>query len=144
MKLKNLTTIGIALIVVAGVSAIVMAQGAPTVSGTMTLSMSDGACVKTLAGNDGGDRIKAKRNGSVRWNVTNHCTSDASIAVGDFIRKGGGSDDPFTAGRSACSATPGKSCSISLRVKDDAGVRTYSYSVSINGTKQDPDLIIEG
>ncbi len=144
MKLMNLQTIGIAILAAAGASVLVMAQAPPAVHGRMTLSMSNGRCVKSLAGNDGGDRIKAKRGGAVQWDVTNNCGADASIAVGDFIRKGGGDDDPFVAGRTNCTAAAGKTCSISLKVKGDAGVRTYSYSVSINGTKQDPDLIIEG
>jgi hypothetical protein len=144
MKRNAFITIGTAILVAAGASALVSAQAPPTVHGRMTLSMSNGKCVKTLAGNDGGDRIKAKRGGVVQWDVTNNCSADAAVAVGDFIRKGGGADDPFVAGRTNCSAVPGKGCMITLHVKGEAGIRTYSYAVSINGTKQDPDLIIEG
>ena len=143
MKRRNAMTLAIAMFAATALSTLVMAQG-PTVTGTMTLSMSNGVCVKTLAGNDGGDRIRAKRNGQVRWSVTNHCTSAASVGVSDFVRKGGGADDPFVKGAPDCSAAAGKSCMITLKVRGDAGVQTYSYSVSLNGTKQDPDLIIEG
>ena len=144
MKMKHLTLIGMTALAAAGVSVLVSAQAPPTVHGRMTLSMSNGRCVKTLVGNDGGDRIKAKRGGAVQWDVTNNCSADATAAVGDFIRKGGGADNPFAPGRTSCTAAPGKTCTITLAVRGDAGVRTYSYSVSINGTKQDPDLIIEG
>jgi hypothetical protein len=145
MKITHLTAIGLAVLAVAaGASVLVSAQAPPAVHGRMTLSMSNGKCVKTLAGNDGGDRIKAKQGGVVQWDVTNNCTADAAVAVGDFIRKGGGADNPFVAGKTSCSAAQAKTCSITLVVRGNAGIRTYSYSVSINGTKQDPDLVIEG
>lgn len=143
MKLKNLMALTFAVLAAAGVSLLAQTPVA-TSRGVMTLSMSNGNCIKTLSGNDGGDRIRAKRNGTVRWEVTNNCTSAATVSVDDFIRKGGSADDPFVAGKTDCAAAPGKSCSISLSVKSNASVQTYSYSVSINGTKQDPDLIIEG
>jgi hypothetical protein len=118
------------------------AQSVPT--GTMTLSMSNGACNKTLAGNDGGSRMLAKRGGNVRWHVVNNCSANATVALGDWT-SGGGANNPFdAAGKTSCVAAAGKDCMIALHIRSNAAAATYSYSVSVNGTKQDPDLIIEG
>lgn len=144
MKLKSLSTISVAMFAIAGAPALLSAQAPPTARGRVTLSMSNGNCVKTLVGNDGGTRIRAKRGALVQWDVTNNCSADATVGVGDFARKGGSGDDPFVAGRTSCSAATGKSCVIALRVKGDAGIQTYTYAVSVNGKAQDPDLIIEG
>ena len=143
-RLKSFSTLTLVSLFAFGPS-ILSAQTAPVFRGRMTLSMSGGRCVKSLAGNAGGDTIKASRGATVQWVVTNNCGADAGVKVGDFIRKGGGGDNPFDAsGNDSCSAAPGKSCNITLHVRGNATQTTYSYSVSINGTKQDPDLVIEG
>jgi FtsP/CotA-like multicopper oxidase with cupredoxin domain len=145
MKLKSFNTIGLAALAVAGISALVSAQAPPAARGHITLSMAGGNCVKTMVGNDGGSRIRAKRGAAVQWDVTNNCSADASVAVGDFAIKGGSGDNPFVAGRTSCSAAPGgKSCMITLTVRGNAAINTYTYAVSVNGKAQDPDLIIEG
>jgi hypothetical protein len=68
------------------------------------------------------------------------------VVLGDWVRKGvAGPDSPFDpAGKPSCTAATGKQCTIVLRVRDNAGATTYSYSTTVSGVKKDPDLIIEG
>lgn len=143
MKLKTgLTALGVSAMIVTGAWTMASAQG--NGSATMTLSMSNGACTKTLAGNDGGSRIRAKRGANVQWNIVNNCSAAASVSLVDWIVKGGGANNPFDpSGNPSCSAAPGKGCTVTLHIKANATATTYSYSTSVNGTKQDPDLIIE-
>lgn len=140
----NLIAISAGVVLALGIWTAAGAQG-NVARGTMTLSMSGGTCNKTLSGNDGGSRIRAKRGGTVEWTVINNCTADATVALGDWVVKGDGSaNDPFDpSGKPSCTAAPGKQCVIALHVKANAGVTTYSYSTSVNGAKKDPDLVIE-
>ncbi|TAK12158.1 MAG: hypothetical protein EPO35_11615 [Acidobacteria bacterium] len=139
-----MTRIGFATLIVAGASALIVAQGPTTVRARITLSERGGNCVKTIASNDGA-RIRANRGNVVQWEVVNNCGADANVAVGDWSIKGGDPNSPFTTnGRAGCNAGAGRSCTLSLTIRGNAGLATYSYSVSLNGTKQDPDLIIEG
>jgi hypothetical protein len=148
----NLTALGASAILATGAWTLARAQGnAPAPHrATLTLTMVDGSCSKTLVGNDSDtnfkDRIRARHGEAIEWVVVNNCTAAATVALGDWVRKGdSAADRPFDGnGRDTCTAAAGRQCVIAVRVKPDAGATTYSYSTSVNGVKKDPDLIIEG
>lgn len=150
MKAGTLTALGIGAVLTAGAWTLVQAQQPPTSRATLTLAMSGNTCGKTLTGNDTDpnfrDRIRARRNGAVEWTVVNNCRAEAVVRLDEWIRKNdNGAESPFDpAGVATCTAAPGAQCVIALRVRGNAQVTTYSYSTIINGTKNDPDLIIEG
>lgn len=145
MTVRTRVTLAGVCVLLLGAFVLVRAQGPPT-SATITLAMSSGACGKTLVGNDGGDRIRARRNGPIRWNVINNCNDAATVQLANFVRKSDnvpsypfapkGSNDCRAAGR-------GGSCTMTLVVTGNAQVTTYSYTTVINGVAYDPDIIIE-
>jgi hypothetical protein len=140
----SMTRIGFATLIIAGASALIVAQGPTTVRARITLSEQGGNCVKTLAGNDGA-RIRANRGNVVQWEIVNNCGASMNVGVGDWSIKDGDPNSPFTTnGRAGCNAGSGRSCMVTLTIRGNASLATYSYSVSLNGVKQDPDLIIEG
>jgi hypothetical protein len=139
-----LTLVGVGVLLL-GASVLMRAQGPPT-SATMTLAMSNGACAKTLVGNDGGDRIRASRNGPIRWAVINNCNAAATVQLTNFVRKSDNSPNfPFAPnGNDDCRAAGGGgTCTMTLVVRGNAEVTTYSYTTVINGVAYDPDIIIE-
>lgn len=138
----RLTLAGVCVLLLGAV--LVRAQD-PPISATMTLAMSNGACGKTLAGNDGGDRIRARRNGPIRWQVVNNCNAAATVQLTNFVRKSDNTpNNPFAAGgNSDCRAASGGGCTMTLAVRGNAEVTTYSYTTVINGVAYDPDIIIE-
>ncbi len=143
MKPKRLIALTVAILAIAMIY-IFFVKKPPTAYGTLTLAMSNGVCVKTLVGNNGGSSMKAKRNAKVQWDVVNNCTTDATVSVQDFVPQSGPADTPILSGTDHCSATKnGGTCSIELKIKSDARIVTYVYAVWINGTKADPDLMIE-
>ena len=150
MKTGTLIALGIGAVLTAGASMRVHAQPPPPARATLTLAMSGNTCGKTLTGNDTDpnfrDRIRARRNGAVEWTVVNNCRAEAVVRLDEWIRKEDkGAESPFDpAGTATCTAAPGASCVIALRVRGNARVTTYSYSTIINGTRNDPDLIIDG
>ena len=138
-----MTTKAMAALVAAGIGiggAVALArQGQPPAAATMTLAMANGACGKTLVGNDSGDRIRQHRGGAIQWIVVNHCAGNATVAVG-----GWNPSSPFAGGNPDCEARPGGGkCTITQTVRGNAAPGTYSYAVSINGVATDPDVIIE-
>jgi hypothetical protein len=150
----KLTAIGVSAIVATGAWTLARAQGNGPLThrARMVLSMTGGVCGKTLTGNDSDanfkDRIRARRGGLVEWTVVNNCTAEATVMLGDWVRKGdNGTDRPFDPpgpeSRETCTAAAGGRCVIILRIRGNAGVTTYSYTTSVNGVKKDPDLIIE-
>jgi len=146
---RGLTAIGVSAVLATGVWTVVRAQGPVTQRATMVLSMAGGACTKTLSGNDGGDRIRARRGQFIEWTVVNNCGAGATVALGDWVRKtDNGPDRPFDppgpGGQETCGAPSGAQCTIRLHIRGNSGVTTYSYTTSVNGVKRDPDLIIEG
>lgn len=144
--LKSLTLAGVGVLLL-GVSMLVRAQG-PPVSATMTLSMSGTVCGKTLVGNDPSvsDLIRARRNGPIRWNVINNCPDAATVQLTKFVRKSDNAPNfPFAPnGNADCKAAGGGgTCTMTLVVRSNAEVTTYSYTTIINDVAYDPDIIIE-
>lgn len=145
MTVRTTVTLAGACVLLLGAAVLVRAQG-PPISARITLSVSNGACGKTLQGNDGGDRIRARRNGPIRWEVVNNCGADATVEVTNFVRKADNAPNfPFAPnGNDDCTAAGGGgTCTMTLVVRGNAEVTTYSYTTVINGVAYDPDIIIE-
>lgn len=145
MTVRTTVTLAGVGVLLLGASVLVRAQ-APPLSATITLAMANGTCGKTLVGNDGGDRIRARRNGPIRWGVINNCSAAATVELTNFVRKSDNSpNDPFAPnGNDDCTAAGGGgTCTMTLVVRGNAEVTTYSYTTMIDGVAHDPDIIIE-
>ena len=145
MTIQARVTLTGVCVLLLGASVLVPAQE-PPLSASVTLSMANGRRGKTLLGNDGGDRIRARRNGSIRWQVRNNCNAVATVQLVDFVRKADNAPSfPFTPnGNSDCRAAGnGGTGTMTLVVRGNAEPTTYSYTTVINGVAYDPDIIIE-
>ncbi len=87
----------------------------------------------------------------VQWFIVNDCTEDVSIELDNFRLKGTTRPElPFEEGRTSCTARAGQLCVPiitlrTLREKSDGakGAFVFEYDVLLNGTKVDPEIIIE-
>jgi len=119
----------------------------------VTLSQQDGGCLKTEP--LGPEYTKKGR--QVVWLVFNDCKETALVRVDNFVIKPPPgqtaiSDYPFDPGAQQCTAPPGGRCLIRLTVRQDPPkgapavrpvVYVYSYDFLVNGTRTDPEIIIE-
>ena len=137
-----------AALLAAGLWTGVRAQS-PPMAASIVLSMSGASCGKTLIGNDPNpankEVIHAKRGNVVQWTVSNNnCAGTVVVRVDQFLRKSDGTPlSPFAGGNGQCSAAPGKTCVITLAVRQNADQVAYSYATFVAGVKVDPDLIID-
>jgi hypothetical protein len=146
----GLIAAGLGLALAAGAGAHANAQGASAARAVLVLTTVNGTCGKALVGNDSDpanlDRIWSRRGGAIRWTVINHCDAAATVRLVNWVRKSDGAPlDPSVAGgRPECQALGvDRQCQIVLQIRGDAEATTYSYTVEINGTVYDPDVIIE-
>ena len=106
-----------------------------------------GACVKAAM-----KPVYAHHGVVVQWRVTNSCGGVHTVGVTNFRIKGTTTSYwPFTQpeGPRDCRAQPkGGTCMITLTIKPDRtdgakGVWVFEYDVLLDGTKLDPEIIIE-
>jgi hypothetical protein len=137
----TLAVTGIGVLVAVGAWSFVRVQAqtrpVPTDRATITLANAGSGCGKSLNTNDG-STIHTKQNHAVQWDVVNNCAANAAVAVGKWAP-----NSPFAGGNSDCSASRGGGCRITLAVRGNTPLGTYHYTVSINGTDVDPDVVVE-
>jgi hypothetical protein len=137
--------VGLGVLMAAGVWTTLSAQGNRPTYAAIVLTETGTGCGKTIIGNDTDqtkkDRIWARRGRAIQWKVLNYCNADATIALGGWTLSGVANDPG--AGKRDCIVASGGECLLNMAIKGNADLGTYSYTVSINGTVYDPDVIIE-
>lgn len=138
--------VGLGALMAGGVWTTMQAQGNRPTYAAIVLTQTDAGCGKTIIGNDRDPnhkgRIWTRRGRAIQWKVLNYCDADATIALGGWTLAGV-ANDPGAGKRDCAAVAPGGECFMNMAIRGNADLGTYSYTVSINGTVYDPDVIIE-